>query len=236
MDTFLEMQTALLSDLNISSGSSLFPLATRQSVLNRAYIKCGRLFRWPQLQDAKKTSTQKDIEYYDSPEIWSPNSIWRLEVDGIQWGKDPDGSPISYDDYMVFRSNSDNANSTDKNWAQQWLRYFIFPVPAVAGSNNISIWGQMNVTKLEEDEDPTIFSYNMPECNEAVVLEASAMLKNKGENEKVGQMVSAEAKQILLIAFNKIRQEQAKFEKIQPFFNVPDLFGKANSNDKIGNF
>ena len=186
--------------------------------------------------DAKKTSTEEDIEYYDAPEDWSPNSIWRLEVDDEQYGEDPDGSPMSYDDYMQWRADEDNEDSTDKKWAVQYVRYFIYPVPTTAGSNNISVWGQKNVDELEDDDDETIFSHNMPECNEAVVLEASAILKKKGENDKTGQMFSEEAKQILAVAFNKLRQEKAKYEKTQAMFNVPNLFGKSTTEDLIGRF
>jgi len=240
MDLFSELQTALLSDLNASSDSSLYPTATIKLALNRGYIKAGRLFRWPMLEDAKKTSTQLNIEYYDAPDTWSPNSIWRLEMDDEQYGEDPDGSPMAFDDYMQWRRDEDNENSTEKKWAQQQNRYFIYPVPSAGGTNNISIWGQKNVTALSADGDTTIFSYRMPECNEAVVLEAREILKLKGEDEKARNndiMFSPRALGILTTAFNKLKQEKAKFEKVQPFFNVPDLFAtKGTAEDIIGNF
>jgi len=66
-------------------------------------------------------------------------------------------------------------------------------------------------------------------------LEANAILKNKGEAEQSGQFRSSEAKQILTIAWNKIRQEQAKYEKTQPMFEVDDLFGSGVTS-KIGDF
>ena len=239
MNDFSELQTALLSDLNVSYSSSLYPPATIKLALNRAYIKCARLFRWPQLMDAKKTSTQSNIEYYDAPEDWSPNSIWRLEVDDKQYGEDPDGSPMAYEDYLQWRRDEDNDNSTDKKWSVQYLRYFFYPVPTTAGSYNISVWGQKNVNNLDGDTDETIFSHNMPECNEAIVLEAREILKLKGEDQKaVGndQMLSPKALGILTVSFSKLKQESAKYEKVQPFFNVPDYFGKGNTTDRIGQF
>jgi hypothetical protein len=239
LDDFSELITALLSDLNVTSSSSLYPTATIKLALNRAYIKCSRLFRWPALQDAKMTSTQANIEYYDAPEDWSPNSIWRLEVDDEQYGEDPDGSPMVFEDYMQWRRNDDNASSTEKKWAVQWLRYFIYPVPTIAGSNNISIWGQKNGDELVEDDDETIFSHNMPECNEAIVMEAREILKLKGEDQKSvanDQMLSSRALGILTVAFNKIKQEASKYEKTQGMFEVPDYFGKGNTTDKIGRF
>ena len=110
MDDFSELITALLSDLNASTSSSLYPTATIKLALNRAYIKASRLFRWPALQDAKKTSSQINIEYYDAPEDWSPNSIWRLEMDDNQYGEDPDGSPMTFEDYRIWRADSDKSS------------------------------------------------------------------------------------------------------------------------------
>lgn len=237
MNTFLSLIEAVQSDLTVGSESTLFPLATIKLAINRAYRKSGALFRWPDLEDAKKTSTQAGQEYYDFPDTWRPDSIWRLEVDNYQWGEDPDGSPMSYDDYMVWRADTDNANSTEKKWAVQHTRYFIFPVPTTAGDYNISVWGQKNVEELTGDSDTTIFSYNMPDCNEAIVLEAVAILRGKGEDEKTGQFKSAEAKAILALAWSKIKQDQAKYEKDQPFFEVTDMFsGKGNNGQITGNF
>ena len=236
MDTFLEMQTALLSDVNASNTSSFYPTATIQLALNRAYRKVGGLFRWPALEDAKVTSTQASQEYYDAPSTWRPDSIWKLQVDDVYYGEDPDFSPMVFQDYLDWKDNDLNEGSTDKKWAVQHLRYFMYPTPTVAGSNNISVWGQKNVVAMTVDGSVTIFSYNSPECNEAIVLEASAILKKKGELDKPGEMLSMEAKQILIVAFNKIRQEQTKYEKTQPLFYVSDMFGRAKTSDIIGNF
>jgi len=76
----------------------------------------------------------------------------------------------------------------------------------------------------------------MPECNEAIVLEAEAILKSKGEEDKAGEFRSLQAKQILVVAWNKIRQEQNKYERIKPYFDVPDFFSVGNTKEKIGNF
>jgi len=233
MDTLSEIRSAVQSDLNAGTNSSLYPPSRIDSAINRSYIKSGRLFRWPALEDAKKTSTAIDQEYYDNPETWSPNSIWRLEVGGEVYGETPDGSPMNFADYLIWKEQ--NPNSTLKKWATQHKRYFIWPVPSAVGVNNICIYGQKNVTALSLDADTTIFSYDMPECNEAIALEAVAILKKKGEMN--GQMYSEEAKQILVIAFNKIKQEQMKNEKTQPFFDVPNYFGGPNIKKQVtGNF
>lgn len=237
LDTLSDLRSVVQSDLNVSTNSSLFPPSRIDSAINRAYVKSSRLFRWPALGDAKKTSTGISQEHYDFPQSWSPESIWRLEVDGDMYGEEPDGSPMKFADYLIWVA--DYPNSTDKKWSMQYDKFFIRPVPTSVGSNNISIYGQKNITALSGDSSTTIFTYKMPECNEAIAIEASAILKKKGEVE--AGMLSAEAKEILVIAFNKIRQEQAKKEKTQPFLNVPDYFPpnqkvKSGKSYNIGNF
>ena len=91
--------------------------------------------------------------------------MWRLEIDGNQYGEDPDGSPLAYEDYLIWRADDDTASSTDKNWSTQWHRFFVWPIPTTATST-ITVWGMKNVTTLTNDSDTTIFSYSLPEGNE----------------------------------------------------------------------
>lgn len=239
MDTLAELVQAVQDDLTVGDESTLYAPALIKRAINRAYRKAGALFPWPELMDAKKTSTQVNQEYYDYPQTWRSNSIWKLTItdsagNDDRYGESPDGSPLSFDDYLAWKE--DNPDSTEKKWANQWRRFFIWPVPTTAGTNNISVWGQMATTTLSADADVTIFSYATPEGNEAVVLEAVAILKSKGEQEKSGEFRSVEAKQILAVAWGKIRKQMAKYEKISPMFEVPDYFGNGRSRDLRGRF
>lgn len=230
MDTFLELIQAVQADLNIDDYSTLFPLARVKLAVNRAYRKSGGLYRWPELEDAQKTSTVASQEYYDYPDTWRPDSAWKLTVDDEDYG-----DPLAFKDYL-YEKEEDIPSGADYLWSSQWRRFFIYPTPTTNGSNNIVIWGVKNVSTLTNNTDVTIFSYSMPDCNEAVVLEAEAILKAQGENETVAQFKSVEAKQILTIAWGKVKQEQAKYERTTPFFEVSDMFGKSNSKNLIGKF
>lgn len=230
MDTFIEMQTAVQSDLNIGDETTFITPTRVQSAINRAYRKAGGFFRWPELEDAKKTSTIAGQEYYDYPDNWRPDSIWKLKIDGEDYG-----DPVVFKDYLYEKEN-DIPSGNSYIWSSQWRRFFVYPTPTTNGNNNICVWGVKVVSSLSNDSDTTIFSYSMPECNEAIVLEAVAILKAKGENEQASQFRSVESKQILATAWGKIRQEQAKYEKTTPFFEVGDMFGRGNSRNMIGNF
>jgi hypothetical protein len=236
LETFQELYEAVQDDLNILDADPLFPLAKVKRAVNRAYAKTSALFRWSGTEHAKKTSTQANQDYYDYPQDFRDNSIFRIEIDGDQYGEAPDGSPMRFEDYLTWKSESINDNSTDKKWANQKRRFFITPTPTSAGSNNLHVWGQRVPDALSADGDTTIFSYSMPEGNEAIVLEASAILKSQGEEEKAGDFRSVEAKQILIVAWNKIRQEQGKYQKTEPFLEVSDMFGEGTSKQKTGNF
>jgi len=232
MDIFTDLITGVQDDLTVGSESSLFPLALVKRAINRAYRKAAGLFRWPETEDAKKTSTVANQEYYDYPQNWRPDSIWKLKVDGEDYG-----DPVVFKDYLYEKEN-EIPSGMERLWTSQWRRFFIYPTPTTNGTNNICVWGLRIPDALSSDGDVTIFSYSMPECNEAIVLEAEAILKSKGELEKSAEFRSNEAKQLLTIAWGKVRQDQAKYEKSRPFFDVPDYFaGRLNDvRRNIGNF
>lgn len=233
METLADLRAAVQSDFTVGDESTLYSPTTIDLAINRARRKAYALFPWSELQDAKKTNTVANQEYYDYPDTWRSNSIWKLDIDGVKYGEDPDGSPLTFDDYLVWRE--DYPDSTEKKWANQWRRFFIHPTPTTS-TGVISVWGITVGETLSDVADVTIFSYSMPEGNEAIVLEAGAILKAKGSEEKLGEFRSMEAKQILITAWDKIVKEKAKYEKNQPFFEVPDYFGKPGSTDLTGRF
>ncbi len=234
METLADIRQALQDDLTVGDESSLFTANLLDRVINRARRKVEGLFPWPELQDAKKTSTQASQEYYDYPQNWRSNSIWKVVIDDVRYGEDPDGSPLSFDDYLNWKE--DYPDSTEKKWSNQWRRFFVWPVPTTQGDNNIHVWGIKVTSDLDADADVTIFTYSMPEANEAIELEALAILQSKGGDDKSSQFKSVEAKGILVNAWNKIKKEMAKYEKNMPFFEVSDMFGNSNSKDLRGRF
>lgn len=236
METFEDIIQEVQSDMTIGDESSFMGLATVKGKINRAYInKVAALFTWPQTEDAKLTHSIANQEYYDYPDYWRPNSIWKLVVDGVDFE-----DPLVFRDYQ-FEVDNDYPSGWTKIWANKGLRYFIRPVPTTNGNStypdgNIEIHGHKIPAKLVDDGDLTIFSLNMPELNEAIALEAKAMLKSKGEEDQAGQFASVEAKGIAANAWKQLTQEIAKYEKTLPQFNVPNLFGKGGSANIIGNF
>ena len=231
MDSFAELQAIVNGDLSIDTTSSFFTPTLVKLAINRAYIKAGGLYRWKETEDAKKTSSVASQEFYDYPTNWRPNSVWKLKVDGTDYA-----DPLAYKDYL-YEGENDWPSGFVRAWTSQWRRFFIYPIPTTNGVNNIEIWGYKIVDKMVNDSDVTIFSYSMPECNEAIILEAEAILKQKGQEETSSQFKSAQALQILTIAWGKVQQDQKKYEKTQPFFDVNDMFpdrGRNRTNTSNG--
>lgn len=241
MDQLSELRTAVQSDLTVGGESSLFPPATIDLAINRAYRKIGAMFRWEETKDALKTSALANHEYYDYPRNWRPFSIWKLTLDGIDYG-----DPLTFKDYQYEKEN-DHPTGLVRSWSNYGKKYFIDPTPTADGVKNIAIHGYKFVDKLTLDGDITIFSYTMPEVNEAIVLEAGEILKVKGEVKRAdtggsfigAELISKQAKGIVVTTWTKISQEQSKLVRTTPQFNVPDFFAPTRSSRKdsnIGNF
>lgn len=238
MDTFADLIQGAQDDLTIDDNSTLYPPALVKRAINRAKRKIEGLFRWPELEDAKKTSTVSGQEYYDYPQAWRPDSIWKLWVDS----DDNDfGDPIDFKDYLYEQENDFPAGK-ETLWGNQWRRFFFRidgEITTTNGNNNITIWGIKVTSALSATTDTTIWSYSMPEVNEAIVLEAVKILKAKGEEQQSGELLSAEAKATVVIAWNRLKQDKAREEKTQPLLNVQDMFqpnraGRKDTN--IGKF
>jgi len=243
LEFFSDLISAVQNDLSLGSETSLISPDTVKLALNRAYVKIGAMFKWQETKDALKTSSLANHEYYNYPKNWRPDSIWKLTVDGVDYG-----DPLSFGDYQ-YEKEQNNPSGLTKKWANYGRRYFIDPTPTTNGDKNILVWGYKFVDLLTLNTDITIFSYSNPEINEAIVLEAEAILKNKGELQQAqrpgivvgANLLSQEARSIVVTTWTKISQEQAKMIRTKPQWIIPDLFPsnqavrRANRSN-IGNF
>lgn len=240
MDNLGEMRTAAQSDLTVGDESSFYDPDTVDLALNRAYRKIGAMFKWEETKDALKTSALEDHEYYDYPQNWRPMSIYKLTVDGTDFGE-----PLTFKDYHYEKENS-MPSGFERMWTNFGKRYLFYPIPTADGDKNIQIFGYKFVDKMTVDGDITIFSYSMPEINEAIVSEAVAILEKKGDVEEVnknGQVIllSPIARTTVLSTWAKISQENQRQQRTTAQFDVPDFFGSGiGSQDDprkiIGNF
>ena len=232
MDFFSDLVGAVQSDITVDASSTLFPPDTIKLAVNRAYTKIGGMYRWEETKDALKTSAEAGQEWYNYPDNWRAFSIFKLTVDGIDYG-----DPLLFEDYS-YEIDNNFPSGVQSIWCNYGRKYFITPVPASDGDNNICVWGYKAVQSLVDDSDTTIFSYSIPEVNEAIVLEVDAILKQKGEIMQVirrtymsgPELLSVDAMTIVSSAWAKVTQEKSKLVRTTPAWNVPDYFPSGIRN------
>jgi hypothetical protein len=227
MDLFSDMVQGVQDDLTLGAESSFISPEIIKRAINRAKRKVEGLFRWPETEDAKTLTLTGDADYLDFPQLWRPDSAWKLKVNDQDYGK-----PLTF---KSFQSEQDNdwPSGREVAWTKQWKRYFAYP--AFLTGDVVTLWGLTNLEDLVEDEDTTIFSYSMPEVNEAIVLEAAKILKSKEEEQNSGEMLSAEAKGIVVVAWSRIKQDSTTEEELAPMLDVPDFFAPTSSTRKDSN-
>lgn len=225
MQTYLEMRTELQSRLGVSSNSSKYPSSRIQQLIKDSHMWATSLFIWDPLVKARKTSSVINQEYYDYPSDFRTNTIIELELDGTEYDRK------NYETYKDYKRNHPNSTDT-KIFANFGRQYFIFPIPTVANSNTLVVWGAIQATQLSADGDTTIFSLSDEQGNEAIVQKALAVAKNEpgGADEK-----SAIA--ILTNMFDKQQKAKQNDQIIErPRFNVPDFFAEEGVVTDVANF
>ena len=242
------MRTALQSDLTVGDESNLFDPTTLDLAINRAYRKIGGRHKWEETRDALQTLTQLNndgtpLEYYGYPTNWQTNSIWKLTINGTDYG-----DPLVFSDYNYEKENNMPSGFTEM-FSNYSRNYFVYSTSGIQAGLPIKIWGYRSVDPMVVDGDPTIFSFVYPEINEAIVMEATSMMKNKGEILQLlrrtyvsgTELFNIDAAAIVDNVWARIQMERTKNAKTIPAWNVPDFFahGITNRNilrNKIGQF
>jgi hypothetical protein len=245
MNTFLDMQTELISRLS-SNGSSFYTAPRIKSAINVAKTRAETRHLWPMLEDAFLTSTTAGLENYDYPEQWRTDSVIRLMVDSL----DGNGFQIydkkNFEDYLDYQAGNDPApNPKYRIYADYNRQFFITPVPTVNGPTigangvgNVKVWGVLASTNdLVADTDTTIFSTQDASGNEGIVKIAYGILIAKGKNKKEGQIEESEGTAMLDTIWNKIILNKQRAVRLNhPRYSVPDYFRTGSSMSTPGNF
>ncbi len=219
-----------------SNSTSVSPLITPtiiQREINNSYAWAGRLFKWPALKAAKTTSSKAGVPNYDYPPTFQPESIFRVEVAGLD---DPVYRRKDFEDYLDWIQN--NPTDTDEQiFANYWTQFFLFPVLNTNGSNDISVWGYQQVTPLVLTTDTTIFSNVDPLGNEAIAKQALSICQAIAEGKNVALVENEEAKAILSLIFSKISEDKQNDQRLDhPMFRIPDYFAGATQATEKGGF
>lgn len=236
MNTRSELVTELQAQLLASSNASIYPESRLITLIQNAYQWAAGLHNWQALNDAKKTTVEANQYYYDYPDVFKDNSIYRIEIND----SDGDNSDDEYDrkafeDFLDYRNNY--PSSTKRIFANHGKRYFIAPTPTARIENGLVVWGNKLLEKdaLDEEDDTTIFSYSAIEGNEAIVRKAFSTAIKRIDRQQ-GQEEETVARGMLAELWNHEIAHSQRDQRIQhPKFDVPDFFGAAGGSP-IGRF
>jgi hypothetical protein len=228
LETRADLESELVSQLQVASNSSLFPATRITELIRTSYKKATELFIWNDLVKAKCTRSFSGYEYYDYPDEFRSGTIIRLEMDDEPYERK------NFEDYLDYKH--ENPSSTLKMFASFGRQYFIWPVPTTTGTDNITIWGAVVADALDDATDETIFTNNNEDCNLAVVgLALSIALKRVDASVSKKEEDSAIA---TLSRHNATEQATTQRDKrIQhPRFNVPNYFARRSRTHPVGGF
>ena len=233
MQTRSEMETELQLQLQASNNSSLYPASRLTSLIQNAYKSATTLFKWLALARAKTTSTTAkgagdDVCYYDYPDEFRTNTIFRVQIDGDEYNRK------SFESFLDYRNRYPTGNA--KRIFANYQRFVFISPDTSVGTNNMDIWGIIQAPELSLPGSETIFSGNSDDANMAVIGLALAIALKK-----VDPKLSEKEKTDALLTLGKLNSDEwAEYARDQqldtPLFEVPDFFGTPNTNSQIGQF
>lgn len=232
METRAEMESELRSQLQVATNSTLFPATRIEELIQNAYKSATTLFKWLALARAVTTSTTAigagdDVCYYDQPDNFRSNTVFRVQIDGLEYNRK------SYESFLDYRNR--NPNGTKRIFALHERFIFISP-NTIVGTDNMDVWGIIQAPALTNQISETIFSGNSDECNMAVVGLALSVATKK-INPKLSETERTNALQILGKVNSDEWDEYIREQQLDtPMFEVPDFFGTYTQNNQIGRF
>lgn len=232
LDTRSDLETELQLQLQSASNSTLFPASRLTSLIQNAYREATTLFKWLALARAKTTSTvakgSEDNSYYDYPEEFRTNTVFRIEIDNLEYNRK------SFESFLDYVAR--NPNNTQKRIFANYQRFVFISPDTSAGTDNMDVWGIIQAPELSSSSSETIFTGNADNGNLAVVSLALA-LATKKIDPNLSQRERADA---LMVLGKMNADEWAQYARDQqldtPMFEVPDFFGVPNVDGYIGRF
>lgn len=228
--TFKEIQDAVYDDLSaLSTNASFFTLALVKRYINRQVRRVGGLYPWPHTKTAEIRDSEINQEWYDYPQDWVQDSIYRLEFNNQKH------DPTDFDDFEDYKKET---NSNEYRFANFENKYFINPVPTSAIVGGISIWGHKLPANMVGDSDLNPFTED-PEIEEEIInlVTAACMKKQRGSYLSLGRALEADTLGRLTAIWKKVYMKKAKFmTKSREMFKPIDILQNNSQKSRIGNF
>lgn len=225
--TFASMIQAIYDDLGKEDTDPFYSLAIVKRMINRAKNRVEAAHDWPHLERSMKRDSEAS-EYYNYPENWKQDSIYKLKFDGDDYDK------VRFKDYLKYQEDYDD-NATDKIFSDFRNRFFINPAPTSVIANGIEIWGQEYSDDLSADGDKTPFTLER-EIEEIIcnVARGMAIQKDKSKRKEGIEIVREEMTRLEIINVRILKRQSSYRMKNRKMFKRIDLFRGGKLRE--GNF
>lgn len=202
--TNAEIKTAIRDDLSIATGDNFYSDAYVQRIANRAVKWFAALHPWQQTQYAYYRNSVASQEYYNYPEKFRTDTIWKLKFNGEDYDR------LTFSEYLKYQEDH-GGSASDKCFTDFRRQFFINPVPTVEAE--ITVWGHLIPDDMSADADTHPFAGEQ-DPEEAIVKYAIGLALKKGRGTLYDKGVAEinAAKSIADAIWNIQQKEQAKYQ------------------------
>lgn len=202
--TNAELKTAVSDDLSISSGDFFYSDAYIQRIVNRSVKWFASLYNWQQTQYAYYRNSVAGQEYYNYPEKFQTDSIWKLTFNGNDYDR------IAFSEYLKYKEEN-SGSASDKIFTDFRRQFFVNPAPTVEAE--IVVWGHLVPDDMSADADTHPFAGEQ-DPEEAIVKYALGLALKKGRGTQYDKGVKeiAGAKAIADAIWEAQQREQSKYK------------------------
>lgn len=204
-----EIRQAILDELSKTSSDTFHTTTILNRFIQRAVDFVAKYKPWEQTQTSYKftptLASDETDEYWDYPENFYSDSIYRLAVGTGTIASDKRYEPLTFEEYL---NHKEDDPTSEKVWTDHKRQYFIYPI--LTGSPVITVWGHAKPDTMSSDSDEHPFADDA-QIDEAILSYALSLAytKMRGSYAKTGQEKKAEAIALLNQAWESQRKRQA---------------------------
>lgn len=232
-----DYRAAMLDELSKTSADTFHTTAILNRFINRGKEFAEKYKPWEQTQTAFKftpTLTGDETDgYWDYPETFITDSIYRLSVGTGSIASDERYKPLTFTEYLNYK---EDVNASEKIWSDHKRQYFISPI--VTGAPVITVWGHEVTAAMTDDADTTVFN------SDAVIEEGIlgyamglALMKMRGSYYAQGEKRKAEALALFGQAWADQRKKLAiKRTETAEVWKHTDFMRISGSTTRNGSF
>lgn len=202
--TNADLKTAIRDDLSISTGDAFYADAYVQRIANRAVRWFSALHPWQQTQYAYYRDSVVAQEYYNYPEKFRTDSIFKLKFNGEDYDR------ILFSEYLKYQEEP-AGSANDKIYSDFRRQFFIHPAPTTVAE--ITVFGHLIPDDMSADADTHPF-VGEQDPEEAILKYAIGLALKKGRGTLYDKGVAEinAAKSIADAIWEMQKKEQSKYQ------------------------